>query len=194
MRFDDILSDEILITSYEYNGKSPRFFSKYFHEQDPVYDVKIKTAVGGSSSAPLYFNPKEYVDPYNITNELIDGGIICNNPSFYAYMMATELKGITNEVRIVSLGTGIEKEEEASNDPSSFNKAGSVTLIFDFMMSIESMAADEILRNTLGPNFVRMQTYTTADLATFGEKWYKIMRNDGKNMWEKPLDYPQDGN
>ena len=73
----------------------------------------------------------EYVDGYNVTGELVDGGIICNNPSFYAYLMASELKNITNDVRIVSLGTGVAKEEVIKkNDTESFSKADSVSFIF----------------------------------------------------------------
>jgi len=54
------------------------------------------------------------------------------------------------------------------------------------MMNIETNIANIIIRNTLNKNFVRMQTYTEADLATFGETWYQKMRNDGAVMWETP--------
>ena len=30
LKFDDVYSDELLVTSYEYNSKTPRFYSKYF--------------------------------------------------------------------------------------------------------------------------------------------------------------------
>lgn len=87
--FNDILSKELLITSYEYNSKSPRFFSRAFKAIEPIYDVLLKEAVGGSSSAPLYFDPLKMENTvFNITYNLIDGGIICNNPSLYAYIIA----------------------------------------------------------------------------------------------------------
>ena len=69
------------------------------------YNVTLAEAVGASASAPLYFNPETNTNKFNITDELVDGGVICNNPSFYAYELASELKGKKN-IRMVSLGTG----------------------------------------------------------------------------------------
>lgn len=37
---------------------------------------------------------------------MIDGGVICNNPAFYAYETARSLRGKDN-IRIMSLGTGV---------------------------------------------------------------------------------------
>ena len=37
---------------------------------------------------------------------LVDGGIICNNPAYYAYQMATSFNGVTKKIRVLSLGTG----------------------------------------------------------------------------------------
>jgi len=57
--FDDIIQNELLVNSYEFNSKTPRFFSKTFQEISPGrYTVPLRDAVGGSSSAPLYFDPK----------------------------------------------------------------------------------------------------------------------------------------
>ena len=83
----------------------------------------LRQAVGGSSSAPFYFNPLEFVNKYNISNEFIDGGIICNNPAFYAYLLAKHIKGIKDDLRIISLGTGIALDKNIDlNNPKSFNK------------------------------------------------------------------------
>jgi hypothetical protein len=54
-----------------------------------------------------------YVDKYGFESRLIDGGVICNNPSFYAYIYAKYLRGLTN-IKLVSLGTGIEIPKEDS--------------------------------------------------------------------------------
>jgi patatin-like phospholipase/acyl hydrolase len=53
---------------------------------------------------------------------LIDGGIICNNPSMYAYQMAYYFHGRRN-IRVLSLGTGekeFEKIDAASMDMLSY--------------------------------------------------------------------------
>jgi len=62
------LVDELLITSFDFNSKTPRFYSKYFQKIDPAnYDVMLRIAVGGSSSAPTYFDPEPYINKFNIT-------------------------------------------------------------------------------------------------------------------------------
>jgi len=75
-----------MVTSYDYNSRTPRFFSKAFIKIDQgKYDVPLATAVAASSSAPVYFDPKVVEDAYNFETSLVDGGIICNNPSLYGY-------------------------------------------------------------------------------------------------------------
>jgi patatin-like phospholipase/acyl hydrolase len=110
--FSDVQVTELLIASYEYNSQTPRFFSKYFEKMDPgQYEVPLKIAVGASSSAPTYFDPLTWNNSYGIMDTLVDGGIICNNPAFYAYVMAKYFYNQT-DVRVLSLGTGIPKEDD----------------------------------------------------------------------------------
>ena len=66
--------------------------------------------MGGSGAAPIYFDPNVYIDSYGIQEIVIDGGIICNNPELYAYLMAKYLKG-KKKVRIIALGTGRNREK-----------------------------------------------------------------------------------
>lgn len=102
----DAVSDEVLVVAYDYNSQQPRFFSKYFSNEDAgIYDVTIGNATGASSAAPTYFDPKVQKNSYGLTELQIDGGIICNNPALYAYQMASSLKGKKN-IRVLSLGTG----------------------------------------------------------------------------------------
>lgn len=82
----DAISDEVLVVAYDYNSQQPRFFSKYFSNEDSgIYDVPIGNATGASSAAPTYFDPKVQKNAYGLTEMQIDGGIICNNPALYAY-------------------------------------------------------------------------------------------------------------
>lgn len=56
--FNDLLVDELLIPSYEYNHQRPRFYSRYFREIDPLeIDVYVRRAATASSSAPGFFDP-----------------------------------------------------------------------------------------------------------------------------------------
>jgi patatin-like phospholipase/acyl hydrolase len=68
--------------------------------------VALWKAVASSSSAPIYFDPMNYTDKFDVTEYLVDGGVICNNPSLYAYLYAKYFKKHKN-IRLISLGTGM---------------------------------------------------------------------------------------
>ena len=83
---EDALTDELMIVAYEYNSERPRFYSKWFAKHnEAVYEVPIGNATGASSAAPTFFDPKVNFNTFGMEELLIDGGIICNNPSMYAY-------------------------------------------------------------------------------------------------------------
>lgn len=66
------------------------------------YNVPLRTAMAASSSAPIYFDPLPHTNGFNMSETLIDGGLICNNPSLYAYQMAKHLLQ-KPEIRMLSL-------------------------------------------------------------------------------------------
>lgn len=96
-----------MLTTFDFNSMGPRFYSKYFKQNFPgLYNLKIHQAAAGSASAPVAFNPLIVPNLFNIKEALIDGGIICNNPSLYAWNVAKYLRG-KNNIRMLSLGTGV---------------------------------------------------------------------------------------
>jgi len=80
----------------------------------------MATATAASSSAPGYFTPKLGSNEYGLPEILIDGGLICNNPSLYAYEIASIFHK-KEKVRILSLGTG-EKEFKPIDGEGSWSK------------------------------------------------------------------------
>lgn len=106
-RWDNILQDDLLVTTFDYNSMSPRFYSKYFTSTDPGnYNFPIRNAASASASAPVAFSPFIRKNEFNITEALIDGGVICNNPALYAFDIAYYLRDRRN-IRVMSLGTGV---------------------------------------------------------------------------------------
>ena len=51
-------------------------------------DILFSVATGGSSAAPLYFQPNQYFDVYKMEQTVVDGGVLFNNPSLAAQIMA----------------------------------------------------------------------------------------------------------
>ena len=48
-----------MINAYEYNSNQPRFYSKYFRNVNRgTHDVILRKAMGGSSAAPMMFDPQ----------------------------------------------------------------------------------------------------------------------------------------
>ena len=109
--WSDIIVDDLLVNTYEFNSKQPRFVSKYFVHLEPgLYSYKIKDAVAGSSSVPGGFDPKTYINKFNITERLIDGMVMCNSPALYSYEIAANLRDKNKDgIRMLSLGTGAEQ-------------------------------------------------------------------------------------
>jgi len=65
--WDDIAVDELVVNAYEFNSQQPRFYSKYFrHAKKGTHNVMLRTAMGGSGAAPIYFDPETHYDEYGI--------------------------------------------------------------------------------------------------------------------------------
>jgi len=169
----EALFDELLVVAYEYNSQQPRFYSKFFSEKDKaVYDVKMSKATGGSSAAPVYFEPQQLQDMYGLEQLVIDGGIIGNNPALFSYMMQSKIQKKA-PIRIVSIGTGVAEVNKV--DADSITRFNWLTMAGDFMIDIDVFAADKTLNATLAKqlekqnadngvekaNYLRMQTISS---------------------------------
>lgn len=152
----DVLTDEILIVSYDYNSQQPRFWSKYYAKKIPyIYDIPLNLATASSSAAPTYFKPKSRVNHYGMQEYQIDGGVICNNPTLYAFKMATYLNHKKN-VRILSLGTGSVPFDEFDRD---MDKKAFISRSGEFMMNIDDHGAQGWIENYYKYNVKQPQNY-----------------------------------
>jgi len=139
------ITDELLITAYDYNSQEPRFYSKYFAKFNPrIYNIKVGHATGASSAAPTFFNPKNIINGFGLQELQIDGGIICNNPALYAYQIATLLND-KKKVRIMSLGTG-ENPFNKVTSKYDFDKTAYLAYKSEFMMNMDTYSADFYLQ------------------------------------------------
>jgi len=105
---NDAVTDEVLVCAYDYNSQQPRFYSKYFSNDQPgIYEKEIAVAIAGSSSVPGGFQPQSVPTIYGQEQLIIDGMVIGNNPALYAYMLHTKIKDTSSQyVRVLSVGTG----------------------------------------------------------------------------------------
>ena len=99
-------------------------------------------ACGGSSAVPGAFAPQQIFDGYGTEQLIVDGGIISNNPSLIAYLMAKVLKK-KDPIRIVSLGTGV--PPAITINPDEFTKYTWMGLAADLAVDIDTFMTDNTL-------------------------------------------------
>ncbi|MGR3973525.1 MAG: CBASS cGAMP-activated phospholipase [Candidatus Rhabdochlamydia sp.] len=95
---------DVLIPSYDLSKGKPLLFS-YFKE-DKVHQSFLMKDVGlGTAAAPVYF-PSHLIQDKGHCLNIVDGGLIANNPSFLAFMKASHLIEPNRDIFILSIGTG----------------------------------------------------------------------------------------
>ncbi len=89
-------------------------------------------AAGATSAAPGYFDPMIYENKKGEREVLVDGGIIANNPSMYAFIFASEFHH-KDDIRVISVGTGQTKLPKI--DPKNVN-------LFTWVMNLGNLIVD----------------------------------------------------
>lgn len=181
------LSDEVLLVSYEYNSQQPRFFSKYFSVKDPaIYDVPVGNATASSSAAPTFFDPRKNYNAYGYDELQIDGAVISNNPSLYAYHMAKDLHGHNpDKIRLLSLGTGETPFYQKSVSDFS-NKLTYMAMLNEFMMNTDVYATHYYLQTVMKKeNYFRAQMVSSLPMDKVDPKSVQNLIDAGNTLWEK---------
>eukprot|EP00347_Sterkiella_histriomuscorum_P004105 403361733 len=157
IRIQDALTKEVNIVAYEYNSHQPRVFSKFSsHALPQNYSVGISNASEASSAAPIYFDPKVIGEQV-----LIDGGVIANNPAFYAYLHS-KYANKQEKIRVISIGTG---EQAGKNlDPKSVDKLDWAMQIGTLITVVEATTHDYLMKQ-LPEDYYRFQKIMTESLA-----------------------------
>ena len=144
----------------------------------------LREAVGGSASAPTYFDPMTYIDQYGTKERLIDGGVIANNPALYAYFVAKRLKH-KEDIRVISLGTA-GKPFQPIESAEEINLASYLTSVDDFMMRIDIRSAhfsldwcDELT------DYLRLNTISYAKMDDVSPENIQTLVEDGEKLWEE---------
>lgn len=102
--FNEILQDELLVESFEYESKKPRMFSKWFQKNaidTTNYDFILRDAIAASISCP------DYYEPYHKDNTIFMDMMLAQakNPAMNAYLMAKHLinNGNNKKIRMLSI-------------------------------------------------------------------------------------------
>jgi patatin-like phospholipase/acyl hydrolase len=155
----------VTVTAYETERRRPFFFRSSKAAENPAeYDYLMRDVARATSAAPTYF-PTHKIDTTPPDRyALVDGGVFANNPGMCAYVDALKEVPSTDDVVMVSLGTGSLTRPLKYEDIKSWGEARWVQPLIGVMMDGVSAATDYHLAQILGgSNYFRLQT--TLDVA-----------------------------
>eukprot|EP01135_Chromosphaera_perkinsii_P002330 Nk52_evm116s221 gene=Nk52_evmTU116s221 len=92
-----------IVPTYSLNERKAVVFNSKDKHKNPygTKELSVVEVASATSAAPTFFPPELVGDDF-----LIDGGVICNNPSMVAYTEACHLWGEKTDIRVLSVGTG----------------------------------------------------------------------------------------
>lgn len=147
---EDKLSSAIadtVITTYDLNtGKSFIFSHFKGNQNEPPF--KMRDVGMGTAAAPIYFPSYSF---HNLN--LVDGGLVANNPSLIAFIKARERIDPARDIFILSLGTGQMSLQSIPAEES--KKYGMIQwlpilfdLIFKSMQEMQTLQLEHIKKNS----------------------------------------------
>ncbi|MGH7674698.1 MAG: patatin-like phospholipase family protein [Gemmatimonadales bacterium] len=155
-RLAEALTD-VIVPSYELEGRIPWFFRSRRARTDPRYDFRMWQVARATSAAPTYFPPArlEALGPDPDTDRgfyaLVDGGVYANNPAMCAYVEALSREPRPPEILMVSVGTGQTTTPIRHRDARRWGRAAWAPWILDVVFDGVSDTIDYQLRHLLQP-------------------------------------------
>ncbi len=135
-RLADVLTD-VIIPSYELEGRIPWFFRSRRARTDATYNFRLWEVARATSAAPTYFPPLRLdalgPDPDTARGfyALVDGGVYANNPTMCAYVEALSAAPARGDVIVVSVGTGQSQTPIRYRDAKGWGRFGWAPRILD---------------------------------------------------------------
>lgn len=153
---------------------------------------------------PLAWAPNKIKTQYNGQYEiLIDGGIVANDPSMYAYLLASSDpdKYQKKNIRILSLSCGFNPPKGKVEVPGDFSKFDQQTDLESFAFGkIAQYTATSVMQNFIykdkqykpGKNdpvsYVRVVGPYKGSFISTEEKNLQMLQKSGEQMWEANKD------
>ena len=139
-----------LIMAYDLTNGQPQMIRSYAEEGS--YPAWV--AARATSAAPTFFSPCEYSGKL-----LVDGGVIANNPTLYAYFEAKKLYPDCKRFHILSISTGGSYHTmDKDSTKGLMNWADQVSPMFD---TAQKRTTDYVLANMSDVDYVRIDNPLT---------------------------------
>jgi hypothetical protein len=102
-----ITKPELIVPTVDLIRPTSMFFKSWQARQDPAYNFALKDAARATSAAETYFAPADITSASGDRYLCVDGGTAINNPTIAAILEAEAMWPGEDDLRVLSLGTGI---------------------------------------------------------------------------------------
>ena len=126
------------VAAYDISDRVEFFFTQHeAHRRGDSYDFLVRDVCRATSAAPTYFETALTKALDGTAYPLIDGGVFINNPALGAYSEVRNADGnpTTEDMFIVSLGTGNINRSYPYNEAKDWGAVGWIKPVIDIMMS-----------------------------------------------------------
>lgn len=143
-----------LAMAYDLEARLPVMLTSYGVNKN----IAAWQAARASSAAPTFFAP---------WHNLVDGGLVANNPALTAAIEASKLYGCSvSDCRVLSLGTGATEAPIAASDAAGWGKLGWVEPVISVALDGASDLADLQLSHLLPEGrYLRLQCRLAGSVA-----------------------------
>lgn len=148
LKLSDLLKP-CLIPSYDIESGKAVFFNQMTARKNASRNFLVKDAVRASTAAPTFFPVKHVLNSVtHLSHTFIDGGLVANNPTLCAYVEACKLKDYskTNDIMILSLGTGAVDKTYTYDQAKKWGKIGWIVPLIHIYGSVGSQTVDHQLQ------------------------------------------------
>jgi len=154
---------EVLVTSYDLEGRDPLFFKRRKAIATSEDDYEMWKVARATAAAPTYFEPlKLETEAIAGYYALVDGGVFANNPSMCAYADAHRFEDAADVV-LVSLGTGQLERPIRYDDAKDWGMLQWARPILDVVFDGVADTTDYELRQLMSDDrYFRLQTTLAA--------------------------------
>lgn len=180
----DIMDDkQLMITAWDINNRSPRFFSKdsygKYEETFLDHNLTLSQMVLASAVTPYYFRPAEIKGNYYIS-----GDNVAMSPAMFAYYLAKEQK--KDNIRVVSVGATNELAEKIDVKASLLEWATRLTSLNAPVKKHTQDYMTEYLLKKEGHDFYKFELDTTY---AFEQKLYNDYQKRLPRLQEMSQDF-----
>lgn len=169
-----------VITGYNLEICQPYQFRSW-NEKDG--SIPISKIADITTAVPVYFPPIKHDNSW-----WVDGGIAEANPAMTAYAMAKDYFGQDTKIRILSIGTGVYRENWNDDD---MNEWGAPRWLYhgliDLLISAPTQAVTTTMAEILGSDWLRIDSpdITNIKLDDISEKSIKLLTQASDSLYEK---------